>query len=493
MKRILRNIFIAASAACALVSCYGIKVKDYPTLAPITISVLSDTVNALMGQEFVYEGVTVKSVPDVTYEWAVGSPEKGTTISQHQFASIQTISTSPTINYTFTKIGSYILRLKVDNGESIEFHYFTLNVNAGYDEGILILDNAPDGTGELTFVKTLTTEEKNRGEQQLFTIDVGIEIKNGKDLFMSDMTSTDGQQFTALLVATDDGEGTIYHLEPKTMELFATAKMSEWGTYCAEFGGEYARTKTFTNYFLSADGRFFRYDMTVGGIHEMTDVRTTMSRIYPMTNRSTDVGETTRYPCIFSPDSVSIRVSASQGLVTNYPDGYRVIGVGTPRTGYYLYALLQNKSNPSEYKIISGSMNKTWSDPKNIKEVLTFTNNDLKMDINSKMVGVKKSNDLYYNYGNAIYRWGLASQPASIPAITLPSGETLCDFCTNFIGRVKSNDGEDSIIIATYNPSRSGEKKGSVYVYSVETQQMTASYEGICNEPAAIVYKYRIN
>jgi len=489
----MKKSIICALAATALVSCYGIQEENYPALSPITLSAPSDTINAMMGQELVYEGLTIVSDKETTCEWSFGSPKEGTTIAQHKFASIKAISSSPTIDYTFTKIGSYILRLKVDNGESVEFKYFTLNVNSGYDEGILVLDNASDGTAELTFLKTLTAEEKAGGKQQLYTIDTGFDMKRGTSLFMSDMTTTDGQQYTALLVATDDGDGTIYHLEPKTMELFTTQKMTEWGTHCAEFGAEYARTKVFTNYFRSADGRFFRYDMTVGGLHEMTDVRTPVTRIFAMTNRTSELGETTRYPCIFSADSVSIRVSASSGLSTMYLPDYKVINVGTPRTGSYLYALLQSRTDPKAYRIVRGSMNKTWADESRLTEVLNFTADDLKMDIHSKMVGVKKSSDLYYSFGNAIYRWGLASQPATVPAITLPTGETLCDFCTNYIGRAKTNDGEDTIIVATYNPSRPGEKKGSIYVYDVETQTLKASYEGVCNEPASVLYKYRIN
>ena len=58
-------------------------------------------------------------------------------------------------------------------------------------------------------------------------------------------------------------------MDCKTFELYMTAKMKDFGSYCAEFGGEYAEDKaSFGCFFRSADGRLFRYDMNGGFISE---------------------------------------------------------------------------------------------------------------------------------------------------------------------------------------------------------------------------------
>ena len=62
--------------------------------------------------------------------------------------------------------------------------------------------------------------------------------------------------------------------------------------------------------------------------------------------------------------------------------------------------------------------------------------------------------------------------------------------CSNFLGKISTDEGEDRIAVATWNASKG---KGSVFIYSVETQQLTEKFEGICSEPAAIIYKYRLN
>ena len=166
--------------------------------------------------------------------------------------------------------------------------------------------------------------------------------------------------------------------------------------------------------------------------------------------------------------------------------------MGISRSSYSnIYILLRNNANSSRYKIVSQSYS-TFGRDGYERELLEFENPDLKMDSHSKMVGVKKSNDLYYVYDNAIYRWGLTAQPSLSPAITLPDGEFVRDMCTNLLGKDKRDDGEDKLIIATYNPARSG-KKGSVYIYDVLTQQLDERFEGICDDPAAVIYKYRLN
>ena len=96
-----------------------------------------------------------------------------------------------------------------------------------------------------------------------------------------------------------------------------------------------------------------------------------------------------------------------------------------------------NKDNPENYMIrctdgVGGTGTfKKWG------ASVDFTTSDLKMDENSKFVNTKHSADVYYTFGNAIYRWSLISAPATKPTITLPAGEQIRDIATNFKGRGK--------------------------------------------------------
>ena len=109
------------------------------------------------------------------------------------------------------------------------------------------------------------------------------------------------------------------------------------------------------------------------------------------------------------------------------------------------------------------------------------------------MVNSKNSQDVYYTFDNAVYRWGLTTAPASSPVIRLPEGEEICDMTTNYTYNPDDTESETLLYIATYNPSRASEKKGSVYVYDIATQTLQKSYEGICDRPVRLMYKYRIS
>ncbi len=77
--------------------------------------------------------------------------------------------------------------------------------------------------------------------------------------------------------------------------------------------------------------------------------------------------------------------------------------------------------------------------------------------------------------------------------ITLPAGEQIRDIATNFLGKDKGDNGEDLLYVATYNPSRAGEKKGSLYVYRFSDDSLVKSYEGVFWDPVSVIYKYRVN
>lgn len=492
----MKNTIVYLIAACfAATSCFGIDEENYKTLEPIEITAVSDTISARLGEELVYNGISVKSGLNCSYEWVYGAPASGSTAAEPKFAGSSVISASATIDHTFTKIGTYILRLKVDNGESIEFKYFTLNVNMGYDEGVVILNNDAGGNGALTFVKTLTSEEIAAGEQEVFpdifsSVNPNLRLKNGTAMFMSDNTMSN-VMYSAFLIATDDEHGTIYHIEPKTFELFSTARMDGFGTYCQEFGGEYASSGGFGSFFRAADGSIFRYDMQLGYLQRMDDFNGCGSivRTAGLLNRSSATGKSTISPFFFSEDTVSTRQSASAGIKCLTESGFNVVNVGCKRTSSTpVYVLLQSRTDPESYKIKYGAFSwRSWSSGS------SFTNSSLKMDSFSKIINTKSSNDAYYVYGNAIYRWGLSTAPGTMPAITLPEGETVCDIATNYMGKTAGSEGEDLLYVVTYNPSRSGDKKGSLYVYRFSDDSLVKSYEGICDKPASVLYKYRLN
>ena len=500
MKRIFQFLSAAALLSVAVSSCWKIDEGDTVDLAPIEFKVASDTINADLGVELKYEGLTVKSDREVSYEWSYGQPADGKTVADHIFktGTIENVSTSPTIDYTFTKLGTFILRPRADNGESIQYKYFTLNVNSGYDEGVTILSNGESGDGHLTFIKTLTSEEATAGKQEVFpdvfsSINPGQTLRNGKELFMSNAT-VKKVDYSGLLIATDDENGTMWHMEAKTFQLFKKSSMLSAGSRFKAFGGELASTSGFAAFILGENSHIYRYDMMMGDYTDMTDIKP-MTRIFGGLSRTSATSESVRATIYYTDDTLCLRRNASAGAVYYSEKGYSVVNMATMRTAKKngLYVLFRKKENPDEYLIrntdgVGGSGTfKNWGTSVN------FTTSDLKMDEDSKFVNTKHSADVYYTFQNAIYRWSLISAPATKPTITLPAGEQIRDIATNFKGRGKGDDGEDLLYVVTYNPSRAGDKKGSLYVYSFSDDSLVRSYEGICDDPVSVLYKYRVN
>ncbi len=488
------SILIGALTLVSLVSCNWKDDPNYKELMPITITVPSDTINTNAGERLILNNLVIESNLETTCEWVYGCPKKGTSIQDHDFEKIIKISENPNIDYTFDKIGTYILRLKVDNGESIQLKFFTLNVNAGYDEGVLVLCNSEEGKSNLSFIKTLTKEEEMTQQERFFTdifhsLNPNYTLEKAQDIYMGDFPAKLGH-LSKLVIATNDEKGRIYQMDAKTMELLTVTPMQEqYGTYCTELGGLHAKSNEGGNFILGADKQPYRYDMVLGFIAAFSDEKLELEHTYE--GLFDKYGKPNKTAFWWGPNYVASRYSATKGIQLTKEEGWEVFNVACKRisngnSDNPIYILFQNKQDKSSFKV------KITTDNFRIfKNGINFTNADLKMDRNSKIINTRHSNDVYYAYDNAIYRWGLISTPALEPAIRLPKGELIRDISTNFKGMEKDAGGEDLLYIATYNPNRTSEHKGSLYIYQFSDNSLVEKFEGKFDDPVKVIYKYR--
>lgn len=493
MKSIFNRIVLLA-AAIAVSSCFGIGDEDFRELSPITFSGVPDVIEVSLGEELVLDELTITSELPVSCEWAYG-PKTG----DNTMGSCTVISTDREIRHTFNRIGTYILRLKADNGESIVFKYFTLNVNSGFDEGILILNNGSGGQCSLTFIKKLQ-ENASEDEQEIYpdifsTINPGQTLSNGTDIYLS-YHESGNVEYSSLLVSTDDENGTIYKLEPKTFELYGkTGMKAQLGGSCLEFVGDAASGTTYNYAFIvGSDGKTYRYDLFGDFVGERTDASALgkvtdgyMATYYASSSSSS----ATRKPILYNETTL---YQPGNGKVT-YRDleGYRIVNMCTFSNKNVVFVLFESIANPGTYCIKS-----TTGTLGTFKDVQPdFTPGKLNMDRNSIMVGTRNSMDAYYSFENRIYRWGLSETSASVPPsaarIELPAGEVIRSMATNYMGDFNNGTEETLLYVATYNPDRAGEKKGSLYIYRFEDDTLVKSYEGICDDPVKVLYKYRIS
>ena len=68
----MKATYISAflGAAILVSSCFGIDDENYPELAPLELTAVSDTINVMQGVELNYTGLSVESGLETKFEWA---------------------------------------------------------------------------------------------------------------------------------------------------------------------------------------------------------------------------------------------------------------------------------------------------------------------------------------------------------------------------------------------------------------------------------------
>ena len=260
MKQLAKYL-LPLCCGIALASCYGLDKEEYRELAPITVSGLDRTIYAKATETLHLDKLRVESESgqDLVYEWSYGKPAG----DFPGMVDTTFISSSPTLDYAFDKAGSYVLRLRIDNGESIGFHYYDLRVQAGFDEGFLILCNDDEGAGSLAFVKKRSPQEEAEGAQEiwdnLLTINPEYDFRSLRDVYVF---SSPGYA-SGILISSGDDEGSIYRLDPVTLSVTYRMKgMDEYGVRTGEILGERTSGTAHWAYLIGDDERAYRYEFS---------------------------------------------------------------------------------------------------------------------------------------------------------------------------------------------------------------------------------------
>lgn len=491
MKQIIYRMTVLGLALCSA-ACFDAEDENFRTLESITFNDVSETIDVALGVELVYDKLQVVSELPVTYEWAYGKRKKNSK-DEYAVESIEVISDKADIRHTFNRVGQYVLRLKADNSESIVYKYFTLNVNSGMDEGILILSNDPEGDGALTFIKKCSEDEIAAGEREIYpdvmaTINPDNPLRKGTAMYLSEYTLKE-VQYTSLLIATDDADGTIYKLNPKTLELYAVNRLgTDYGASCVEFAGETTSSAAYYVLMRGDNGHTYRYDLFADILGERPDASAAGLVTHAITSlyRTSATAKPSRKPFLYN--ATTMFQPGSGKVSSRSVEGYNIVNMCSASTKNLLYVLFRSKTDPNSYCIKS-----TTGALAAFKDVTSFTADAITMDENSIMVNSKNSNDVYYSFDNRIYRWSLTSPPPTSAKLTLPDGEIIRSMATNFMGNFGDDTQETLLYVATYNPNRPGEKKGSLYIFQFSDDTLVQKYEGICDDPVQVMYKYRIS
>lgn len=462
-----------------LTACYGIKDENFDTLAPVKIDYPSDIIYAKLGAKLNLDvKISSSNNKELRYEWSYGREGK-------QFPDMATrtvISDQLNLDYAFSKVGKYILRLMVDNSESIEFKYFTLQVQTGLDEGIIILNEDDNEKGMLTFIKTRNPEEIENNEQEIWenimeTINPDFPLKNVTDVYFS---SFPAKEAYSLLVSTKDELGSIYKMNPRTFELYKYLKMEERfpGVKALKIVGEYTGSSAGYCLLQGSDKDIYRYDL----FSDDLALRASNTEITDSYEGLYNQGKV-----FFFYNNSTIIVPSNNKLNKYAFSDCEIVNMAFLRKTSKLLVVTKSTKNT---KVAIHSMGSTLGQYK--EEVEYEPNGELCIDRNSIIVTSKQISHALYNYKNKIYKWDISTYTSSIKSfpetINIPAGEQIMALGING-DSYNANSVEDRLFIATYNPNRVGEKKGSLYIYNITDLTEVKRYEGVCHKPIKVIYK----
>ena len=506
----MRKIILYIGVIFSLSACYndGSEIAYKEIIEIEVLNNVKDTINIYFNDLLqISTEIDAGASQEVTYQWDVGEYKQSVKedVNGNKYTAnttvFKTVSKEKNLEYIPRDLGHYMVRHIVTNehGSTITYHH--LFVNSPFEEGFVILSRDPSGVGNMSFLKTLTPEEIEAGLKPEFRVNVYKDI-NGESQYSDPLEVFKINNALFILYGEDQR---MVHLNAKTMEKVVEFDFKYYNsnfipTSQASYDGKYCREITVA----SEDGQVVNVQLEEFGIFPYTEK---LPEGYKFTHIYSRPSYFSSKTCVFlssdrnvvcytgfSPGETFATMLACDDYFKNtevvnvFGDDDNNLSVLNKRNGQLKISQIGN----SVYSHSTGKL-------------------DLQFEYNvpyPEMIDAKTSflrNDLYscvfFNYKNAIYKW-YYSQDNTMPSIgqkfcAIPEGEIVCDVSHYVVPRTiddyqtESKRRQSEIYVATYNPNREGELKGSMYVFSSETGEETMRYEGISYEPVKIIYKVK--
>ena len=462
---------------CLMVGMYSCYDDDttsgWKEVSLLTITAAHDTLTTSFGEELVVNHLKIEQSGEelpLTYEWAYGDLDiSGGAVKPYPIKdTLHVVSTDPELKYAFRELGTFALRLKVDNGETTIFKFFILQIDTEFSEGITILSRDDAGKGRLSFMKTLTKEEISGGKVPTFRTDImeianpGMELEN-----VTDMIQQGGR-----LMVSSGSNGRIYNMDSRSFDIETAT------SFAGKFPGaniqQFVAISAYSNmHVLSENKRAYVYETDVDELlvldaFDGLEVDAGVSHSKPV---FINYGTSTMY----APSTSSGAVNSGT-IFTNYDI------VNTCFINTYLYVFSTDKNDPLHIYIPRTSA--SFAKPTAANTVDYQSSRPIGMDRNSMTVGTKVYNCIYYTYNNEIYRWDPGRQLPTTPSITVPTGME--------ITTIAVDPDQKLLYVGLYESASTKELKGCLYIYDADSGELLETYDNIADRPLRVIYKERV-
>ncbi len=541
MKRI---IYIFLCLYLSLTGC----LNDETTGAHLDISEFSTTLEdtlfyATSAETFKLDASKFikQSIPDcpLEYTWSVGKIKSWNTTDKFwEIDSLSVISNEPVLMYRFKVLGKHLLRLKVTNQYTAYIQYFILNITSSYDEGPIVFSQDDEGHGMFSYLNC------PQGIDTLFTRSAAdFKYVTGTDEPILNEDIVDFAFYSGNQKYPDFNNQHLYLLSRKNKAAYAIDHYSL--TTIPESVCQFSKTPLNLTlhwhsdvkdgnhdlFVFTEDGDVlsyccpFRMEMkpvafdtvsgwdraTVGGSRTSEDSKQLADILWLYNDKTStiygmwanDIYETMNGNKIN--DYLGPYTFEGEDIINAYFGRNYQYGMIMP-TYNDLFIVTRLKSNPKKYMLhqwygvswgtnfiyVSNKPSASWP----------FERKEMSLTKNARVMSLPERDGKIYHNGKKVFCITGAAYPLEasmkhgkdvFDLATINPNAEITDICL-FVRKEKGENADKHyVFVATYDPTSTEEKKGSVYVIAADDfANIVAKYENVAFKPLRIYYKNRL-
>lgn len=461
----------------------------------------------------------------VVIEPVVSQTKAGQTLRYEWEIEHEVYSTEPVLRYPCSRLGTFDCRLIVSNDDGKAFSTFKINVNTPYEEGLVIISNAPDGKSMVSFMlHNIDGTPDTFADGDVFSLN-NPEVKFASNV--SDVVQSNGSLILACDGNLSAGEpATMYYLNEKTLDLENYFEVPEYPGFqpqamllskAAYSGASYPT--------LSRDGKVYEFASTEGTVVTSTKFAYTYDtdayaffddgsgRNYNIFLWDTELGipvtmfngyggyyctpewANAPYRTSITPLTNMFAPGADEPVAMFIPRFTRVqLVLATPQV-YIITKSGDQLRRTSLVKDVWGYDMETGKNKFLVMETLApvGTLGTVPFEKGMPMVASNTHKRLFYAIGNNVYQWHYPQNTLSQARLFTTVGHP-----GTVIRSMELSADQKTLYVAAYNPDEAG-LNGSCYIVGINqsstTQEITAgdvtAHEHISYQPVKIIYKQK--
>lgn len=497
MKRYRFSSWIILACWLTAAACIDDKTTGFLTEgSPIVITAADTVFYEDFGIPLVISPEISQSVAGLplTYEWKMIAE------SGDGSDSLRLIGTEKVLNYKFPRSGVFRLRLRVENQYGSSFMYFTANIRAPFEQGLLILSNDMEDRGRISFLRLKDEQEVVDKTEADFNLDAFAQanpeqtLRGARDLIVTRTGPNSRISHYALAISSEPDQK-IYFMNP---QYFLMENISDLTLFFPEAyptvlcGNDATRSDEIlvaTHDRTGKPGDFgiirlesqLAYPAQTSGIYD----KIIMSECYLPDFRVTDyVG------CLI--DNTSSQVYGVYNSAQLMPAGDRFSEQRIVNALFYgmearLLMISADKSDPRRISIHKGTKARNWENNEISFESDPYSytaSEDITLTFDNPMVGSEKYQYAYYSSGNKLYRWiFMASEPKLpvVPDLTLEQEDEIT--CLGI------SPDQEHLWVCVYNPNAPTQLKGKLLIYNADNLTLEKTFKGISDRAVKVMWK----